>query len=412
MRVLLVHHIFTEFGGGEEIMYNEAQLLRKNGHEVHFFSTDKKPYLEEDYKYANFFAKYVKFHNPIQALLNWYKPFYNFEAEKKIDALIKEIKPDIIHCHNIFYYLTPSILRACKKNNVPVVMTLHDVRLICPAILMKNQQPCKDAPCVGGNIIHCLINRCKYGSFIASLVVSLENIFNKAHKLFDTVSLFICPSLAIMNLCRKEKIKESRLALLNNFVPDAMFKKQPVYTNKNYFLFAGRLENIKNIPTLIKAMSMLPKEVELHIAGRGPQETELKELAKELKLDNIKFLGFIKNQELENEYKNCIAMILPTNGVENFPVSVIEAFVYGKPVIGSKMGGTPELVEHEKTGLVFDPENVEELAKYIEKLYYNSELAVEYGKNGRAKAEKLYCPDAHYPNLINIYENVVKNHAD
>lgn len=406
----MAHHLFTYYGGGEKLLYTEAQLLKNNGHEVFFFATDKKPYIEPDYQYSKFFPKYIDYQSlsRFEALKYSFKTFYNVEAEKKLDLYLQEISPDIVHCHNIFYYLTPSILNVCYKANIPVVMTLHDTRLACPAatLMIKNEQYCQNEMCVSGKGYHCILNKCKYNSLIASTLVSTEYYFRKLHKLYNGVSKFICPSKALANLIIKTGIKESKIEVINNFVNKNYFDTKPEYTNKGYFLYAGRLDKVKGLDILLKTMKTLP-DITLHIAGTGPEEDNLKIIKADLNLSNVHFLGYLMAEELENEYKNCIATILPSNWFENFPVSIIESFVYGKPVIGANVGGIPEMIETGINGLVFELKDVNQLANAIKKLSLDNKLVIEMGKNARQKAELLYGPQLHYEKLISSYQTLI-----
>jgi len=395
MKILMVHHRFSPYGGGEAVLMDEAELLEQNGHEVYFFSTDKKPYFRPDYKYSNYFVKYTDFKLSLGSVKNFFKTLYNFEAEKKLDQLIKEIKPDIVHCHHIFYYLTPSVITACKKNNVPVVLTSHESKVMCPSaeLLMKNQHLCTDIPCVKGSPIHCLLNRCKNGSLLKSAVVAAESWFNRTFKLFDHVSTFIFPSKALYDVACQSRIPNEKLIVLNNFARDCYFEKEPNFSNNGYLFYVGRLEKIKGVHFLLQAMCKLP-QAKLHIAGTGKEEQELKDLA-------------TAGEELEKEFKNCLAVMLPTNWFENFPISLIEACVYGKPIIGSNIGGVPELTEHNKNGFLFEPGNVEELTNAIKTLYDDPEMVCEFGKYSREKAEREYTPKVHYDKLMGIYNNAI-----
>lgn len=195
--------------------------------------------------------------------------------------------------------------------------------------------------------------------------------------------------------------------LNNNFVDDSKFDIKPVFENKGYFLYVGRLSKEKGCHYLLEAMSKLDDKVELHIVGYGNEEENLKEQAKKLNLKNVHFLGFRTGSELEEEFKNCIATILPCNWFESFGLTIVESFVYGKPAIASKVGGIPELVENNETGIVFEPGNVEELTLAINRLSTNPELAVQMGQKARIKAETLYRQDLYYSKLIEIYNSAI-----
>ncbi|MFH0702000.1 MAG: glycosyltransferase family 4 protein [bacterium] len=410
MKILHINNFFCKHGGAENSMYREAVLLRENGHEVFFFATDRQPFLEKDYKYAGYFPKSVPYYSlsKIKALKYIFKLFYNFEAEHKLDLFLKEIKPDIVHCHCIPYNLTPAILRACYKNNIPVVMALRSARIMCPSgtLRLKDEYYCKNELCVSGNPLHCLFNKCESKSLARSIIVTTEYLFRKIHKLYDKVSYFVCISEAILELAYRSGIKREKLVLIKNCIDDSYFKIQPEYANKGYFLFVGRLTRDKGVNYLLEAMKKLP-DIELHIAGIGDEEKNLKKQAEKLNLSNVKFLGFKLGKELEQEYRNCIATILPCNWFEAFGLTIIESFAYGKPVIASDVGGIPEIIENGKNGITFEIGNIDKLANAIKKLYLNNDLAVEMGKNGNAKAKTMYNVQDHYNKLIEVYNSLV-----
>ncbi|MDD3149738.1 MAG: glycosyltransferase family 4 protein [Candidatus Gastranaerophilales bacterium] len=413
MKILIVQNFFTSLGGAEKSAYQEAQLLRKKNHEIYFYSTNKEPFFEQNYKFSSNFPQYIDYRtlSKIDSLKYLFRPLYNKEAEKKLGIFLKEIKPDIVHCHNIYYHLSPSVINICEKNKVPVVMTLRDCRLFCPSgTMMKGKDYCKNDLCLSGNPFYCLINKCKDNSYSKSAIVTSEYLFNRFRKFYDKISYFICLSEAIYDIAKKSGIKEERLVLINNFLNDEDIDNSSKYSDKDYFFYAGRLSGEKSVHTLLEAANMLP-QAKIRIAGSGDEEENLKQLAKKMNLSNVEFLGFKNNSELEEEYKNCIAAILPCNWFENFPRGVMEAFNWSKPAIGSRIGGIPEMIDHGKNGFTFEPGNSCELKIYMEKLYNDRNLAAKLGGNGKNKVKKLYGADLHYQKLIDVY-NLALNKKD
>lgn len=410
MRILLVNNFWGNFGGAEKSTYKTGNILKNKGHEIFFFATNKQPLFEENYKYAKYFPRFMDYNSltKIEALKYITKPFYNFDAEQRLIRYIKEVKPNIVHCNCIIYYLTSAVLNACYKENIPVVMTLRDPFLSCPnvALMLGAKEYCRSELCVSGNPIHCLVHKCVDISLINSSISVAEFLFRKIHKLYDKVSAFICTSNATLELTSRSGIDRNKLVCINNFLEDSLLNIAPEYSNKGYFLYAGRLAREKGVNYLLHTMSRLP-EVKLHIVGTGPEENELKELANKLSLKNVEFLGFKSGEELELEYRNCIASILPSNYFETFGLSIVESFAYGKPVIGSNIGGIPEVIDNGVNGIIFEPANVDELTDAIRKLYKNQELAQEMGKKGKIKAKTQYNSDVYYSKLIDVYESVI-----
>lgn len=410
MKILFINNFFSPYGGAESTMNDQASILRKNGHQVFFFATNKGPYFEENYEYSHFFPEYTDYRSLSKSEFFKYllKPFYNADARDKLSTYLGIIKPDIVHCHNIYYHLTPSIIESCKKMNIPIVMSLNDPRLMCPSgtLMYKNKTYCKKELCLSGNIYHCLLNKCKDNSAKASFIATAENLYNKITGYYDLIDVFLCPSQAMRNLAINSKINPDKLLVLNSFIKESFFNINPEYNDKGYFLYIGRLSKEKGVHYLIEAISKFP-DIKLHIVGKGPEEKNLMELSKKLNTSNVTFLGFLSDKEVEDEYKNCIATILPCNWFETFGLTIVESFAYGKPVIASKIGAIPELIENHINGIVFQPENVEELASAINKLYTERELAIEMGKRNRKKAVNLYSIETHYENLLKIYCSLV-----
>ena len=411
MKILLVNNYFGNFGGAENSTFRTGKILQQKGHEIYYFAVNKSPFFIQDYEYAHFFPEYVNYNglSKLQLLKHILRPFYNIEAEQKLDKYLKKIKPDIVHLNCIIYHLSPSVINACNKNNIPVIMTVRDPFLVCPnsALMINAESYCKQEICIKGNPIFCVLNKCTDNSFINSFISTSEFLFRQIHGLFNKIPMFICTSEATLNLLKRARIEERKLICINNFIDDSYFKIHPQYDNKGYFLFAGRLAREKGVDVLLKAMAQLP-DIKLKIIGSDTEDNELKKLSAELKLNNVEFLGFKSGKELEEEYKNCIATILPSNYFETFGLTIIESFAYGKPVIGSNIGGIPEIIDDGENGILFEPGNSNQLARAINKLHLNNALSMKMGKNGRIKAEMKYNSEIYYSKLINAYNSVIR----
>lgn len=406
MKILIINQFFNMQAGTEVISTETFNILKRKGHDVYYFSFDKKPYYLENYKYSKFFPRnnmstlgYIR--NPISY-------YWNIEAAKKLEYLINEIKPQIIHIHSS---MSPSILQVCKKKNIPTVMTLHMFPFVCPAttFLYKNKEFCTDFKCKNGNYWYCILNRCGNNSLERSIRKALLSfIYNKTNAYSD-VKYFICPSNALRDYVRLSNLtkEKNKIITINNFLSDEEVNTQPNYNNQGYFLYIGRLSKEKGVQYLLSAMKQLPRDIKLHIVGSGSEEQDLKKIANQHNLKNIEFLGFKNREEIKEEYQNCIATILPCNWFENFPTTNMESFINGKPVIASNIGGIPEQVENDKTGLLFEPANVEQLKDCILKYWNNPNLVIEHGKNGYNKAKEQYTEKRYYQELIKIYEEII-----
>lgn len=409
MNILFINNFFSEFGGAEKIMLKEAEFMENEGHKVHYFSVNKKPYFK-DYENNKFFPDFLDYRNlsKYQAFTNILRPFYNKDSAKKLDNMLKTVKPDIIHIHNIHYHLTPSVLKVIYKHKIPTVMTLHDIRMFCPSgtLAQGSGKICQQKLCIKKNPVYCLINKCKNNNLKETAVTLAEYIFSKSQGFYNGVDKFITPSKALYELARESGIQENRLEHINNFIDESYFKSNPVYSDNEYFLYAGRLSKEKGVHFLLEAMKILP-EAKLKIAGAGPQENELKQLALSLNLNNVEFLGCLDKEKLLETYNGCISTVLPCNWFEIFGLTLAESLCLGKPVIASNLGAIPEIIENGKTGIAIEPAKPEKIAVSMKKFIENRDLVYEMGKNGRKKAEELYIPQLHFEKLLNLYKQLL-----
>lgn len=399
----MVHSYFSPFRGGETIAYNTFKMLQADGHEVVYMAADRKPYFEEHYEYQKYFIKDI---TSIKAYLK--RPwayYYNFEAKKKLNLLINDFKPDLIHLHNIMTCFSPAVLECCK--NIPTIMTVHDASIVCPAstLMYKNKYYCNEQSCKNGKNINCLLNLCDSNNVEASLRKTIRSyVLNKNIQYIDK---FITPSNALKKVLVKANIDPNKIITINNFLPREEFNTIPNYANKGYFLFIGSLSQEKGVHYLLEAIKDLPNEIKLKIVGSGKEENNLKQYAKENNLDNVEFVGFKNKEEIKEYYQNCIATILPCNWFEIFGMTNIESFINGKPVIASNIGGIPEIVEHNVNGLLFEPTNIEQLKEHILTYWNNSDLVIEHGKEGYDKVINCYTDKIYYKSLLTLYKEEI-----
>lgn len=404
MKILIVNNYFSLVGGAEIIAYKTYEILKKKGHDVYFWASDRKPYIEEGYRYEEYFTS---FNGGLKSYLkNPLKYYINNTACSDLRLFIEKIKPDLIHYHCIDT-LTYKIINNSKK--IPSIMTIHDASIICPpaTLMLKNKKQCKHQLCKKNNYINCILNKCAKGQVEPSIRKAIFTYIN--NKKLKYIDRFITPSTALKEKVINSNIKIERknIYVINNFISEDERHREIELSNQKYFLYVGRLVSIKGVNILLQAMKDLPKEIKLHIVGTGPEENKLKQYAKENELHNVEFLGFKTGEDVKNEYQNCIASILPCNGFEIFGMTNIESFINGKPVIASNIGGIPEIVEHNVNGLLFEPANVEQLKECILKYWKNPELVIEHGKNGYKKTITQYTEERYYKELIKLYEETI-----
>ena len=408
MKILYINNFFTKYGGAEKVFYDEACLFKNKGHQVYFFATNKQPYFEPGYEYSQYFPEYNDYRQQshIKSLKYINKIYYNKEASYNLKLFLNEIKPDIVHCHNILYYLTPSILKVIYETNIPAVITLHDTRHLCPAgtMLYKNKEYCDKELCIKGNSQYCLLNRCKENSLSKSVLVTTEFKYRKRSGLFDKANIYIVPSDALKQLTIRSGIAEEKIIVINNFADEYLISIKPDYKEGDYFFYAGRIDEIKGIKFMIDTFASLP-QIKLIIAGTGKDEAKYRRVIDKKNITNIKFTGYLGKKELSKYFNNAIATILPGYWFENFPMVVVESFAHGKPVIATNVGGVSELVKDSVNGAVIPVQNVSALVDSINKLNTDKQMAVMMGRNARKYLETYLTPDIHYEKLIGVYNN-------
>jgi glycosyltransferase involved in cell wall biosynthesis len=394
-----------------------GSLLENDGHEVHFFGmkgNENLPCPDEKYFINKIdYRKAINAKNPINGLRVLWCSIYSFEAKKNISRLLDDIKPDIIHLHSIRHHLTKSILFEFAVRNIPVVWTLHDFKEICPNTSFYDGKTICEK-CKGKKYRNIIWNKCKKGSLIASIITYFESKINNRAEYEKYVDLYISPSKFLRNKFIEYGYPPHKIINIPNFIELEEFN--PHYEFENYLLFIGRLEKDKGLATMIKGFCRAKNfnsPLQLKIAGTGTIEKELKELACRMNISNIEFLGFQQGAALENLIKMAKGILIPSECYENYPYSGLEAMAYGKPIIASRIGGIPELVEHGITGFLFEPFNENDLAKQIDALNNLSKEKIgQMGRLARQKVEKVNSEEIYLPKIFNLYKTLLQNKQD
>lgn len=402
----MVNKFFYNRGGAETYVFNLSNLLEKEGHRVIPFSMNdtqnkQTPYSKYFVNNIDFVDSLGKFGLATGAKVA-YKSVYSLEAKRKIEQLIGDTKPDIAHLHNIHYHLTPSIIRVLKKNNIPIVWTLHDYTLICPNThFLSNGKVCEK--CKRRRYFYAPLTRCKKGSFGASLLACIDSYTHSLMTTYSFVDKFISPSKFLRDKMIEYGIDGKRIEHIPNFInADGEKKYDEKFFDNKSFLYFGRLSGEKGVETLIKAVSEL-KGAHLLIAGKGPAEKDLRHLSHNSNGSKINFLGHLQTDEVKTFIKKSSFVVLPSKSYENFPYTTLEAFALGKPVIGARIGGIPEQIDDGVDGLLFEPGNKDDLKNKINHLFGNPSLTKTMGKKAREKVFTKYSPQNHYRKIIDIY---------
>lgn len=413
MKILQINKFFFLKGGSERYFFDLSDLLSEKKHQVVVWSTQHPKNFSfsglKDFAQFNDFSKY-------EGLLRDFKKvrriFWNKEAAKKLEKVIKREKPDIAHLHNIFSHLSPSIIFTLKKYNIPIIMTLHDYKLFCPNYQLFSQgKICFD--CLEKrNFSSCLYKKCIKDSYTKSLIGYLEAKLQKdILKTAGKIDIFLAPSRFMKKKAIEAGIPAKKIIHLPYFVNINEKHNNSFLKEKNpYLLYFGRLSQEKGVKLLIKSFLNLSDKFpkwKLKIAGNGPEKDELKRLAENNK--NIEFLGRKQRSQLKKIISKSYLTILPSIWPDNFPFSILESLVLTKPVLAAKIGGIPELIKDRKTGLVFKPNNQKDLTEKIIWAINNKKEMKKISNNIQKGILDKYSKEKHYNKLIKIYERIQNN---
>lgn len=395
-------------GGPETIVFDTERELKARGHSVIPFAMSDPENTESEY--SRYFVSNVDYRSKagrssLSLLRDAASMVYNREAASQMTSLITDSRPDIAHAHNIYHQLSPSILVALKRAGIPTVLTLHDYKLLCANMLMLTPDGVLCEKCGGRQFHHAVTNKCVKGSTAASLVCCVEESLHRMLGLYDrNVDLFISPSEFLRDkLVQYNRIRKDRIVVLRNYANTEVI--QPEYEPGDYGLFMGRLDRVKGVMTLLEAAKRV-KPFKIKIAGRGELFDLAQKFIVENNLDNVELLGFRTGDDLVQLTRKSRFVIVPSEWYENCPMVILEAFAAGKPVIGSRIGGIPELVRDGEDGLLFRPGSVEELTSCIGKLAESTDTCKQIGIGVRSRVIREFSIQVYMDALMAVYERV------
>ncbi|KKS96698.1 MAG: glycosyltransferase [Candidatus Gottesmanbacteria bacterium GW2011_GWA2_43_14] len=406
MNILLVNKFFYLHGGVSRYFFELSRLLTEKKHRLAFFAMKDGKNLPSDW--SRYFASYIDFDRPSlsAALPVLSRMFYSREARRKISDLLDIFPAEIAHIRSVYHHLSPSLLFELKKRGIPVVQTLGDYHLIAPNYsLFHDGKICEITK--PQNYHRAILHRCVKGSYSASLACAIELYLQTKFRWYvNNVNFFISPSLFMKKKLVEYGLPQEKIIHLPHFVDNRKYKA--VYEDSGYILYFGRLSPEKGLLFLLEVMSGLP-EIKLKIAGRGPLLAALSSAVRRKKLSNVELVDFREDRELKTLIAGSRFVVLPSVWYENFPNSLLEAAAGGKPAAASDIGGIPELVENERTGLLFKPGNLPDAVDKISRLWQNKKMVRQLGKQAREAAVKYFNPEKHYLRLMNTYQSVLRS---
>lgn len=378
-RVLLVHNAYQQAGGEDAVVAAELALLRHKGHEVIEMRRDNHRI------------------DGMSRVRLAARTLWSCTTQGEALALLREHRPAVVHVHNTFPLISPSLYWACAEAGVPVVQTLHNFRLACPqAMFLREGKVCER--CLGKTPWPALAHGC-YRESRAQTAVLVGMLV--LHRSLQTFERKVARYIALNDFCKAKFIQAGlpaqRIAVKPNFADVAL---PPANRPRQGMLFVGRLSAEKGIAVLRRAWADC-HGMNLRVIGAGPDGAALESRA------GVRMLGQQTPLQVHAEMGGATALVLPSICYENFPRTLVEAFGAGLPVIASRIGALAELVEHGKTGLLFEPGDAQDLARTLRWAHEHPQQMAQMGEHARARYESHYTPDINYRQLMTIYRSAI-----
>jgi glycosyltransferase involved in cell wall biosynthesis len=398
--MLAINNYYYPRGGAEVLFLEHNRMFENIGWQVVPFAMRHPKNLASPW--ADFFPDEIEFgssYGLAAKLVRAPRVIYSMQARRKMGSLLDSIQPEIAHVHNIYHHLSPSILPLLQQRGIRVVMTVHDLKLACPAYtMMSGGKPCER--CRGGRLYNVAVNRCIKGSLALSSLVMVESYLHRLLQLYEAnIDRFIVPSRYLLDKLVQWGWARERFVYIPNFVDTQQFK--PGFHGGGRFVYCGRLDQLKGVETLVRAAAMARQPVTL--IGTGPHEASLRRLSAELGADTI-FLGHLQKNALVAVLQQARAIVVPSEVHENAPLALLEAYAVGRPVIGSRIAGIPELVREEETGVLYPTGDVEALAGTLARFAAFPDGRVSaMGAAGRAWVEQEFNAAVYLERQLDLY---------
>ncbi len=402
MRILHVNKFLYRRGGAEGYMLDLAELQRGRGHDVSFFAMEH-PENQVDVN-ADLFPSRMELNPPPSGfgarLSTSVDIVYRRSARIGMEATLDRVRPDVVHLHNIYHQLSPSILRPIARRSIPTVMTLHDYKLACPTYQFLDHGKICEA-CIPRKFRHAALKACN-GSRGASALAAVELTAHTMLGAYKTVDALICPSDFMLRKMQEARVYPERLVHVPHFCD--LSQIAPASAPGAGVLYAGRLSAEKGVDVLIDAAALLPADIGVTIAGDGPELASLRARAEAAGVAHrVRFLGRVPSGELHDLMRSSAVVVAPSRWYENQPMVVLEAFGCARPVVASDLGGMPELIDHGVSGLLVEHDRPDVLAKALIELAADPVRAHEMGVAAHRSAVDRFAIDRHLESLDQAY---------
>jgi glycosyltransferase involved in cell wall biosynthesis len=389
MRILSVHNQFRQHAGSDIVAAADEALFAEYG-EVERYSRSSKEVVSA---------------GPLQKALLGFDTIYSRRTVREITELAGRFRPDVAYVHNVFPLISPSVYQALYQLRIPSVHVIHDFRLWCPnSRFYLNDQPCQR--CKLSNYLPAVKNRCVQGNAAYSSVYAASLYLNDRNGLKEKIGGYICLTEFAKNiLLQQSEIPADKIHICPNHIDTSAFT--PQYGGGKYVLYLGGLYRDKGVMTVAKAFRQVP-HIPLKFVGAGDAEQELRDYIAEHGLTNIELVGYKSGQEKMDCLRNSMFTLVPSQCYETFGLVVLEAFASGKPVVASAISSLPYIVEPQKTGLLFEPQNADDLAEKVGWLYGRPDEIENMGRRARTTVEQKYDSRLRYAALQAIFEKVIQ----
>lgn len=385
-KVLIVHNYYQIPGGEDVVVANEKRMLEEHGNDVILYQRNNSE---------------LKGFSNVRKILLPFSTVFNIRTYRDIKKLIKDQQIDIVHVHNTLNLISPSVYYAAVQSNIPIVQTVHNFRLLCPgAIFYRDGKVCED--CVRFGLSCAVKHGCYRESRLQTAICVVSTMFHRMTGIYGKLNYICLTEFNKEKLLQFKQIESERIFVKPNFVKRTS-EAVPDSQRENRFIFAGRIDKLKGMDILLNAWKLMgDKAPELIICGTGPMEEWCKEYIAENNLASIEMKGFVPNSEVRKLIAKSKALVLPTQWYEGFPMSIVEAFSVGTPVVTSDLGNAGNLVTEGVTGSKFTADSPKELMQAVKRV----ETYKDIHDSTKSEYRKKYTEPQNYDCLMKIYDTV------
>lgn len=405
MRIVHVHKYFHSRDGASRYERGLMRLQEEAGNAVAPFAMHddrNEPTPWSEYFVSNLETKRAVI--GVSAFRQTARALWSREAEKKFDRMLEVFRPDVIHIHNIYTHLSPSVLAVAKRRKIPVVMTVHDYALMSANYSLWDESRMRSMDLNDIGILATARTKFMKGSFLATLVLEMILKIHHAFKCYDSaIAQYTTYSNFVKEVMVRSGIDEKKISVLHAFAEPLMHSDVsiPVKAKEPFVLFAGRLESYKGVHVLLESLRYLPSTIRVKIIGVGPDEQRLKSMIG--KDHRVEFLGFVPGAELWKLMAQAAMVVVPSIWNEPYGLVALEAMCQGTPIIVAKSGGLPEIVGESDAGIVVPAGDPRALARAIERVLDDPDRAKVMGRAAYERARAIGNPQEHLAKITEIY---------